>query len=257
MLVDFQITMTKSYLQALPKRWHACTELHFALSRFTLSFETGASSAPVMARINTDDYTTWCGMVAYQLDFSRRLTVFFDDRTTKRANERVSAPWSAPLAALRGVRFQQPRLSLAACRRDGNGASSAFSTLERNTRLTIEAYQRLSYLCRVRYFASSAEGRDPGDSLRKEATGAEGVKRLFSHSSEFNREYVITVRWHRTVQLGALFLSPSIFLCSEVARSRLPFIQPVERYTSLLESISWNIMICKINRDFWTILKII
>lgn len=66
-------------------------------------------------------------LVAYQLDFSWRLTVFFDDRTTKRANERVSAPWSAPLAALRGVRFQQPHLSLVAYRRDGNSASSAFS----------------------------------------------------------------------------------------------------------------------------------
>lgn len=85
--------------------------------------------------------------------------------------------------------------------------------------------------CRVRYFASSTEERDPGDSLRGEATGAEGVKRLLSHSSEFNREYVITVRWHRTAQLGALFLSSPIFLSSEVARSRLPFIQPVERYT--------------------------
>lgn len=28
------------------------------------------------------DYTMQCGMVAYQLDFSRRLTVFFEDRTS-------------------------------------------------------------------------------------------------------------------------------------------------------------------------------
>jgi len=41
--------------------------------------------------------------------------------------------------------------------------------------------------------ASLAEGHEPGDSLRGEAAGAEGVKRLLSHSSEFNREY-ITVR---------------------------------------------------------------
>lgn len=37
------------------------------------------------------------------------------------------------------------------------------------------------------------ERHDPGDSLRGGAAGAEGVKRLLSHSSEFNREYV-TVR---------------------------------------------------------------
>jgi len=155
-------------------------------------------------------------MIAYQLDLSRRLTVFFDDRTTKRANELVSAPWSAPLAALRGVRFQQPRLSPAAYRRDGNGASSAFSKDPPRKKYFTGLYDwglsGLSCSCGVRYFAASVEGRDPGDSLRGEATKAEGVKRLLSHSSEFNREYVITVRWHRTAQL--VWCSLSLFYLS-------------------------------------------
>lgn len=223
--VDCQITMPKSYLQQLPKNWHACAELHFASSRFPLIRDCWPSSASVMARINTDDYTTRYGMVMYQLDFSRRLTVFFDDRTTKRANERVSAPWSAPLAALRGVRFQQPRLSLAAYRRDGNSAfSSAFSTLGRNIGITIEDHQRLSCPCRVRYFAFSR------DAIRvihyREATGAERVKRLLSIlRSLIESMYRITVHWHRS-RNSVTWRSLSLFslrLSGEVAHSQLLF----------------------------------
>lgn len=66
------------------------------------------------------------------------------------------------------------------------------------------------------------ERHDLGDSLRGEgAAGAEGVKRLLSHSSEFNREYV-TVRCRgrsgTTLCCFSLSLSSSLFLSREVAR---------------------------------------
>lgn len=76
--------------------------------------------------------------------------------------------------------------------------------------LAIGDYRRaIAELRRARYFASPSRSRDtiPGDSLRGEAAAAEGVKRLLSHSSEFNREYITVRRRGRSgTTLRSLFL---------------------------------------------------
>lgn len=147
--------MTKSYLQVCCQRVvHACAELHFALSRFTLPFGT---AAPVMANKYGRLYCAiWDGSVPTW--FQSAVNGLFrgsNNEVGKRACELRLDPRRWPRLEVSDF---SSRVYRSRRKRDGNGASSAFSILGRNTGLTIEDYQRLSCPCRVRYFASPGRG---------------------------------------------------------------------------------------------------
>lgn len=118
---------------------------------FTLSLAwIAASSAP--AQINIHPIILCGGMVAYQLDFNRRLTVFFEDRTSvwvrldPRRWSRRRCPISASVLIARGVDTMWEWCL--------SSAHSLFSEFSGETPGLCDRGPSTTIVCRVRFFVS-------------------------------------------------------------------------------------------------------
>lgn len=144
-----------------------------------------------------------CGMVTYQLDFSQAANGLFRQRSGQ------TSVW-VRLDPRRWSRLEvsdfSSRVYHSRRRPDGNSGLSGILYPRRKHRGYNRGPSATVVSLAYRYFASSTRS---GWFITEKPREPKGLSEIILHSSEFNREYVITVRWHRS-RNGASWRSLSL-----------------------------------------------